>query len=147
MLEQISIADTIVWKADPSAPVQEAMLDSGTSLIIAPSNLVSTELATKFAINSDCSGLDAMPSMTFHLRTVDGGVLPYELHPHDYVLNRAGSCLTGIAVQSSFGTQGTVILGDVFIRKYMTVFNVGGGGQLGFALANQQTNDQKAKNP
>lgn len=67
----------------------------------------------------DCSKLDQYPDMTF---TIDN--TSYTLTPQEYVLNIQGQCLLG--VQSMAFPEGFnyFIMGDVFMRKYPSYFNL-----------------------
>jgi hypothetical protein len=138
-LKKISVGAKDVWTGD-----MQAMLDSGTSLVIMPSNVISTAYMSIFTANSDCSNEGSLPSLTFHIETVTGEIKPYTLTGSEYTLKRQGQCTVGLAIQSSTSTDGTVILGDLFMRTYMTVFDASTSGttkgQLGFARANQKGN-------
>lgn len=99
-----------------------AVIDSGTSLIAGPKEIVSP-LIEGIKVSTDCSGLDQLPDMTFTIDQTD-----YVLTPNDYVLQvTQGSqteCLLG--VQSLAAPEGFnyLILGDVFMRKYPSYFNL-----------------------
>jgi len=96
----------------------KAVIDSGTSLLVGPKEVV-TPLIEGITVSKDCSNLDSLPDMTF---TIDG--TDYTLSAQDYVLNVQNQCLLG--VQSMDFPEGFnyIILGDVFMRKYPTYFNL-----------------------
>lgn len=112
----------------------QAIADTGTSLIVAPEAAYDT-LATAIGGESydgsyyvDCSTLSSLPTVSF----VIGGTT-FTLAPSDYIVTVTGgptNCM------SSFQNMGTDfwILGDVFIGKYYTVFDLG-NNQVGFAPA------------
>ena len=58
----------------------KAVIDSGTSAIVGPKSLVSP-LIKGITVNKNCTGLDALPNLTFTIDSVD-----YVLSPKDYVL-------------------------------------------------------------
>jgi len=150
----IDVAGKQVWSSKGLTVPQEAMLDTGTSLMIAPSSMISEELATQFKVQSDCSNQDQMPTVVVWLYAVNGTAVPYALESSDLVVHEGASCVSGLTVQSSMDTQGYLMLGDVFMRKYMTSFDVGvadnkrrdgqadSRGNLGFALANSASSAQ-----
>merc|ERR1711865_1169499 len=150
----IDVAGKQVWSSKGLTVPQEAMLDTGTSLMIAPSSMISEELATQFKVQSDCSNKDQMPTVVVWLYAVNGTAVPYALESSDLVVHEGASCVSGLTVQSSMDTQGYLMLGDVFMRKYMTSFDVGvadnkrrdgqadSRGNLGFALANSASSAQ-----
>lgn len=73
-----------------------------------------------------------MPSLP-ELTVVMGGT-PFTLAGSDYVLNVQGICLLGFTGIDMPAPRGPLyIMGDVFIRKFYTVFDNSGAGQLGFA--------------
>ena len=107
----------------------KAVIDSGTSLLVGPKEVV-TQLIDGIDVKKDCSNLDALPDMTF---TIDN--TPYVLTGKDYVLNVQNQCLLG--VQSMDFPEGFnyLILGDVFMRKYPTYFNLN-DNTVSFQVAN-----------
>jgi len=123
---------------DVGAPSARAAIDSGTSLIAAP-----TDVAAK--LNSligathvvgpeyivDCSTLGDLKDLVFTFNGVE-----YALSPTDYVLqvSQMGQtmCMSGIMGMDI--QNGMWIIGDVFMGRYYTVFDVE-NKQVGFAPA------------
>jgi len=126
---------TIGGQSVTSCP--RVILDSGTSLLAGPSadvKAIATMVgATPFPLNPkeytiDCSKIASLPDMVM---TIGGN--PFTLKGSDYVINAGGQCLfamIGIDVPSG----ALWIAGDVFMRKYYTVFDYG-NKRLGFAPA------------
>ena len=71
------------------------------------------------SVSGDCSNLSSLPDLSFTIDTT-----PYVLTAKDYVLQVQGQCLMG--VQSMAFPEGFnyFILGDVFMRKYPSYFNL-----------------------
>lgn len=105
-------AGTVEFKGD-------AIIDSGTSLLVMP-----TAIATKLGWTQkeniiDCSKVDTLPTLTFN---IDGS--DYTLTGKEYVLNIAGTCLVGVMGMDLPATNPVkFILGDVFMRKYYVHFD------------------------
>jgi cathepsin D len=101
-----------------------AVIDSGTSLLAGEEAIVKP-LIDGIKVNTDCSGLDKLPVITF---TIDDQ--SYPLAPSDYVLKVTeggqSECLLGIqALKLPAGRAFPyLILGDVFMRKYPSYFNL-----------------------
>jgi len=101
-----------------------AIVDSGTSLLTGPTKDVAKLAAMVGAkpnimgeYTLDCSTVDQIPNFVF---TIDNH--EYVLTGRDVVIESAGTCLfafMGLDIPS----QPLWILGDVFMRKYYTVFN------------------------
>jgi len=112
----------------------EAMLDSGTSLLVLPTEMIQ-DWSKLQAIRSDCSNLMDLPTLSITL-----GTQAYKLEPSDYVLKRRGVCELGVQKNLNCprvaGVGCIPILGQVFMRKYYTSFDTR-NGYIGFALANQ----------
>ena len=113
----------------------QAIADTGTSLLVTPPDVyASLNSQIGATLNEydgnyyvDCSTLDSLPNMTF---VIAGN--KFDLSPSDYIANVE---TYGIPqCMSTFTTMGTQlwILGDVFIGKYYTEFDLG-NNRIGFA--------------
>lgn len=115
----------------------KAIVDSGTSLLTGPSDVVK-QVAKAIGAKSIIEGeymvacnYDTLPNFDF---TIDGKV--YTLSASDYLIPDGDMCLLGmIGLDIPAPTGPLWILGDVFMRKYYTVFDYG-NKRVGFALAN-----------
>ncbi|KAK0535967.1 aspartic proteinase precursor [Tilletia horrida] len=114
-----------------------AAIDTGTSLIALPTDvaeILNKELGAKKSWNGqytvDCEKISSLPDLTF---TIDGK--KYPLSAEDYILNVQGSCISsfqGLDIPAPLGP--IWIVGDVFLRKYYTVYDLGKNA-VGFAKA------------
>ncbi|KAJ2793458.1 aspartic proteinase precursor [Coemansia helicoidea] len=114
-----------------------AVFDMGSSMLVLPTmvaNILNSDIGAKK--NSagqyivDCATVPSLPpfSLTF------GGV-DYTLDAKDYVLNVQGQCISGfVGVDSANPTTQTWIIGNMFHRKFYTVYDVG-NKRVGFAKA------------
>ncbi|NXA53752.1 PEPC protein, partial [Nothocercus julius] len=117
----------------------QAIVDTGTSLLTAPQQVFS-ELIEYIGAQADgdgeyvvsCSNIESLPTLSF----VIGGTT-FPLSPSAYVLPSDGdTCSIGIEptyLESESG-QPLWILGDVFLRSYYSVYDLG-NNQVGFATA------------
>jgi hypothetical protein len=107
---------------------QKAIIDSGTSLLAGPKEVVD-DLAKKVGATSvlgkeyiiSCNKTSSLPNLDITL-----GGKAFTLSPDDYVLSVSGQCLfafTGIDVPPPRGPLW--IMGDIFMRKYYCVFDYG----------------------
>ncbi|POI32292.1 hypothetical protein CIB84_003956 [Bambusicola thoracicus] len=117
----------------------QAIVDTGTSLLTVP-NQVFTELMQYIGAQDDgngqyvasCNNIEYMPTITF---VISGTSFP--LPPSAYMLqSNSGYCSVGIEstyLPSQTG-QPLWILGDVFLRVYYSIYDMG-NNQVGFATA------------
>eukprot|EP00028_Trichosphaerium_sp_Am-I-7-wt_P002525 CAMPEP_0168524090 /NCGR_PEP_ID=MMETSP0405-20121227/10424_1 /TAXON_ID=498012 /ORGANISM="Trichosphaerium sp, Strain Am-I-7 wt" /LENGTH=347 /DNA_ID=CAMNT_0008546193 /DNA_START=400 /DNA_END=1443 /DNA_ORIENTATION=+ len=125
-----------------------AIADTGTSLIAGPESLINP-LNQKLgaiivpgvgeAVFASCNVTDTLPNVDV---VINGKT--FTLTPQDYVLkiNALGQseCVSGfLGTKFPPPIKSLFILGDVFIRKYYTVFDFG-NKQVGFAPAVHPTN-------
>eukprot|EP00747_Dinoflagellata_sp_TGD_P182811 gnl/TRDRNA2_/TRDRNA2_37230_c0_seq1.p1 gnl/TRDRNA2_/TRDRNA2_37230_c0~~gnl/TRDRNA2_/TRDRNA2_37230_c0_seq1.p1 ORF type:complete len:455 (+),score=134.69 gnl/TRDRNA2_/TRDRNA2_37230_c0_seq1:159-1367(+) len=124
----------------------KAIVDSGTSMLAGPKESVAA-LAKKVGATSvagkefmiDCSQVPSLPDLTV---TLDGK--DFKLSGKDYILQVQSQCLfafIGLDMPPSVGPLW--ILGDVFMRKYYTVFDYG-NKRVGIALS-KAASDIEAK--
>merc|ERR1711907_210382 len=124
---------------------KKAIIDSGTSLLAGPKDAVS-KIATAAGATSlagkeyviDCSKLSSLPDLSITL-----GGKPFTLTAKDYIIQMQGQCLfafTGLDIPAPAGPLW--IMGDVFMRKYYSVFDYG-NKQMKFApVAKAASNEQ-----
>ena len=116
-----------------------AIADTGMSLLVGPTEKIAAIDAIIDAMPAgsgeftvDCNEIESPPSITFTLGGVD-----FVLQPEHYILRisqqQTDVCLSGFMAMDMPGPIGPLwILGDVFIRRFYTVFDVD-NKRLGFA--------------
>lgn len=113
-----------------------AIVDTGTSLLTGPSTDVAA-IARELNAIPIAEGEYILPcrSSLPNLNFIIGGNT-YALAPQDYLIQAgAGVCLLGITGLDIPPPAGPLwILGDIFLRKYYSVFDAG-NQRVGFALA------------
>jgi len=113
-----------------------AIVDSGTSLLTGPAadvKAIATAIGAKELIAGEyfVSCTAALPDLNF---LINGKT--YTLTSADYLIPDGDLCLLGImGLDIPVPTGPLWILGDIFMRKYYTVFDVA-NSRVGFALAN-----------
>ena len=123
-------------------------IDTGTSLITGPSASIAA-LEALIPIAEDCSNVDSLPPVVFALQGRS-----YTIPPQDYVVffteGEQTSCVLGFRALDIRPPRGPIwILGDVFLRKYFSVFDKShpSGPRVGFALARHDTPHQPQGGP
>lgn len=106
-----------------------AILDTGTSLIVAPKSEASRIAEQTGAKSSplnpavytvDCSQISSLPTLHFNLAGAD----PISLEPDEYLIQQSGQCILGITGSDMLGDS-RWILGDVFLRQRYSIFDFG----------------------
>ncbi|XP_006834134.1 PREDICTED: cathepsin E [Chrysochloris asiatica] len=135
-LDNIQVGGSVMFCSEGC----QAIVDTGTSLITGPSNHIkqlqkaigAQPVDGEYAV--ECANLNVMPDVTF---TING--VPYTLSPTAYTLldlvdgmDFCSSGFQGLDIQPPDGPLW--ILGDVFIRKFYSVFDRG-NNQVGLAPA------------
>jgi hypothetical protein len=120
----------------------KAVVDTGTSLLTGPSQEV-TKLLRKLHVNRDCTGQQHLKPITYILSDTKGEYR-FTVEPEFYVLQSATRgrngkspkyCRAGLMALDVPQPRGPLfILGDVFMRKFYTVFDRD-GHRMGFAPA------------
>lgn len=113
------------------------ILDTGTSLIALPSTLaelLNKEIGAKKGFNGqysvECEKRDSLPDLTFTLTGHNFSITAY-----DYILEVQGSCISafmGFDIPEPAGPL--AILGDAFLRKWYSVYDLGNNA-VGLAKA------------
>uniref|UniRef100_A0A670ZFE8 Renin n=1 Tax=Pseudonaja textilis TaxID=8673 RepID=A0A670ZFE8_PSETE len=123
----------------------QGIVDTGTSLITGPSadikalhEVIGAQHAFGGQYIIDCEKIPEMPSITFHL---DGK--PYTLTPEEYTLQvrqaKVTACISGFMTLDIPKPTGPLwILGDVFLRRYYSVFDRD-HDRVGLALSKQSS--------
>ncbi|GAA5985374.1 hypothetical protein JCM11641_006380 [Rhodosporidiobolus odoratus] len=103
-----------------------AAIDTGTSLIALPTDLA--ELINRDIDTVECSTVPTLPPLTFYF-----GGKPYKLEASDYILEVQGTCMSAFMGLDIPAPMGPIwIIGDVFLRKFYTVYDLGKNA-VGFA--------------
>ncbi|KAF8076439.1 aspartic peptidase A1 [Lyophyllum atratum] len=131
-LEKVAFGDDEVELENTGAAI-----DTGTSLIALPTDMaemLNTQIGAKKSWNGqyqvDCSKVPDLPELSFYF-----GGKAYPLKGSDYILEVQGTCIsafTGMDINLPGGSLW--IIGDVFLRKYFTVYDLGRNA-VGFANA------------
>ncbi|KAM5345687.1 hypothetical protein ACJ41O_011548 [Fusarium nematophilum] len=122
-LDAIALGDEVAEQENTGA-----ILDTGTSLNVLPSalaELLNKEIGAKKGYNGqytvDCAKRETLPDITFTLAGSN-----YSLPATDYILEVSGSCIStfqGMDFPEPVGPL--VILGDAFLRRYYSVYDLG----------------------
>ncbi|XP_061263620.1 pregnancy-associated glycoprotein 2 [Bos javanicus] len=102
----------------------EALLDTGTSLIYGPTNLVTNihKLMNARLENSEylvsCDAVKTLPPIIFNINGID-----YPLRPQAYIIKIQNNCRSVFQGGTENSSLNTWILGDIFLRQYFSVFD------------------------
>ncbi|KIM29549.1 hypothetical protein M408DRAFT_15890 [Serendipita vermifera MAFF 305830] len=131
-LESVAFGDDVLELENTGAAI-----DTGTSLIVMPTTIaemLNSEIGATRSWNGQytvpCDKVPSLPDFTF----VFNGK-PYPIASTDYILNLGNQCVssfTGMDINLPGGELW--IVGDVFLRKYFTVYDLGRDA-VGFATS------------
>jgi len=133
-LDSLSLGDSTAEFEDTGA-----ILDTGTSLIVLPtelSEMINTAIGAKKSWNGaytiDCAARDSLPDLTFTMQGSD-----FKITAYDYTLETGGNCMSAIQGMDIPAPAGPLaILGDAFLRKWYSVYDLE-EGSVGLAAAVQ----------
>ncbi|KAH7146363.1 aspartic peptidase domain-containing protein [Dactylonectria macrodidyma] len=122
-LDAIAFGDEVAEQENTGA-----ILDTGTSLNVLPSSLadlLNKEMGAKKGYNGqytvDCDKRETLPDIVFTLAGSN-----YSLPATDYILEVSGSCISTFqGMDFPEPTGPLVILGDAFLRRYYSVYDLG----------------------
>lgn len=136
---QISIDDFLIGGTTSGWCSQgcQGIVDTGTSLLTMPSQYLSDFLEAIGAEEEygeyfvSCDSVSSLPTFNFVLNGVE-----FPLSPSSYILQEDGYCMVGLESTPLTSEDGQPfwILGDVFLRSYYAVFDMG-NKKVGFAPA------------
>lgn len=136
---QISIDDFLIGGTTSGWCSQgcQGIVDTGTSLLTMPSQYLSDFLEAIGAEEEygeyfvSCDSVSSLPTFNFVLNGVE-----FPLSPSSYILQEDGYCMVGLESTPLTSEDGQPfwILGDVFLRSYYAVFDMG-NKKVGFATA------------
>lgn len=124
-------------KSSLSHAKSRAVLDTGTSLIVCPTEFataINKELGAELSFGGihyvDCGKVASMPDVIFTLAATGDPSNPtrsFRLPASDYILRAEGECLSsfmGVDLYSDDGSE-LWILGDSFLKRYYSVYDFG----------------------
>jgi len=107
----------------------QVAVDTGTSMLAGPSELIQ-QLEALVAAERDCSNFESLPKLGFSL-----GDTVLNLEPDDYIDRSDNECSLSFMELDVPPPKGPLfILGDPFLRRYVTIFDRT-GPRVGFAVA------------
>jgi cathepsin D len=113
-----------------TSPPCKAVVDTGTSLLTGPSQYT-TKMLRKLGVDRGCSNMDDLKKITYILSD-DHGEYRFDLDSNYYVLKSQAKradgspkfCRAGFMALDVPKPRGPLfILGDVFMRRYYTIFD------------------------
>jgi len=120
--------DSLTFGGETADMDMGAILDTGTSLLVLPATiaeLLNNQIGAKKGFTGqytvECGKRDGLPDLTFTLSGTN-----FTIGPYDYILEAGGSCIsafTGMDIPEPAGPL--VILGDSFLRRYYSVYDLG----------------------
>ena len=111
----------------------KGVIDSGTSLIVGSNTLVDPIIAAIGAVDETCKDISSHPDVTISFNGIE-----YTLTAEDYIVQvdtfAGKGCVLGISSAQFPDGFNYLIVGDVFMRKYYTHFDMN-TNRVGMALA------------
>ncbi|KAI9106252.1 aspartic peptidase domain-containing protein [Phlyctochytrium arcticum] len=134
---EVELKNATLGGQDIGIKAGRAAIDTGTSLCALPSaeaDAINTRIGAKKNFNGqytiDCAQVPNLPSLMLKF-----GDREFILEGKDYILQVSGSCVSGFMGLDIPAPAGPLwIVGDVFLRKYYTVYDLG-KNRVGFADA------------
>jgi hypothetical protein len=111
----------------------QVAVDTGTSMLAGPTDVIE-KLESKLNLRSDCSNFHTMPLLGFTFRGKVLNMLPDDYIERVQVSTRSICSLSLMTVDVPPPKGPLFILGDPFLRRYLTIYDRD-GPRVGFAVA------------
>ncbi len=124
---------TSVTLGNRTLNLNTVIVDTGTSVIVGTPAIVNA-LTVGIPSQPNCTLINTYPTLSFNI-----GGTNWVLYPQDYILQETifgqTQCVLGImGLELPPALGNSFILGDVFIQRYYTHFDMG-NARVGFALS------------
>jgi len=129
-MKNYTLSSTTYWVIDmggfiiggTKVNVLHGILDTGTSLIVGSHKIIDQITSAIGTVDQACKGIENLPNVIVNI-----GSDEFVLTPDDYILKVTAlgqtECLNGFMAMD-LPIDDAVILGDVFLKAYYTVFDV-----------------------
>jgi len=147
----IALHGGVSFKGTSYQSGKRAIVDSGTSYLVGPDEDV-LQIASAMKAKDDGNGnyyFSKCPTDLPDLTVIIGNAshqMSFAVSSQSYVLNEGGTCWLAMSGGQFYDFNGDLmwILGDVFMREWYTIFDIG-NTRLGFAQAIQPTTTTTTK--
>ncbi|KAI9261047.1 aspartic peptidase domain-containing protein [Sporodiniella umbellata] len=134
---EVSLDGAFLGSTSVSGSIHSAAIDTGTSLIITPTDqadLINTQIGAQKDMydqhSVDCSTISSLPDFCIMIAGSK-----FCLSANDYILQINGQCISGFSGLDIPSPAGPIwIVGDVFLRKYYTIYDLQ-NDRVGFAIS------------
>ena len=99
----------------------KALVDTGSSLLTGPSDIMPAVMKKVGDVDRSCSNLTSLPRVEVILQDASGREVSYPLEGPEYAVKFKDGCETGLGALDLSGKKW--VLGDTFLRRYYSIFD------------------------